>query len=59
MKLVVATGNKGKLAEIRDVLADTGSELVAPRGCPNADKEAKEASKAAKEKARASTKAAR
>lgn len=29
MKLVVATGNKGKLAEIRDVLADTGIELVA------------------------------
>lgn len=29
MKLVVATGNTGKLAEIRDVLADTGIELVA------------------------------
>ncbi len=29
MKLVVATGNKGKLAEIRDVLADSGIELVA------------------------------
>jgi len=28
-KLVVATGNLGKLAEIRDVLADTAIELVA------------------------------
>ncbi len=28
-RLVVATGNRGKLAEIRDVLADTGIELVA------------------------------
>ena len=28
-RLVVATGNRGKLAEIRDVLAGTGIELVA------------------------------
>jgi XTP/dITP diphosphohydrolase len=28
-RLVVATGNQGKLAEIRDVLGDTGIELVA------------------------------
>jgi XTP/dITP diphosphohydrolase len=28
-RLVVATGNRGKLAEIREVLADTGIELVA------------------------------
>jgi XTP/dITP diphosphohydrolase len=28
-RLVVATGNRGKLAEIRDVLADAGIELVA------------------------------
>ncbi|HET7844296.1 MAG TPA: non-canonical purine NTP pyrophosphatase, partial [Xanthomonadales bacterium] len=39
MKLVVATGNKGKLAEIRDVLADSGVELVAQGelGIPDAD----------------------
>jgi XTP/dITP diphosphohydrolase len=29
MKLVLASGNPGKLAEIRDVLADTGIELIA------------------------------
>jgi XTP/dITP diphosphohydrolase len=29
MKLVLASGNRGKLAEIRDVLADTGIELFA------------------------------
>jgi len=28
-KIVVATGNRGKLAEIREVLADSGIELVA------------------------------
>ena len=28
-KVVVATGNRGKLAEIREVLAGTGIELVA------------------------------
>jgi len=36
---VVATGNQGKLAEIRDVLAGTGIELVAQSelGIPDAD----------------------
>lgn len=29
MRVVVATGNAGKLAELRDLLADTGLELVA------------------------------
>ena len=38
-RLVVATGNQGKLAEIRDVLAGTGIELVAQSelGIPDAD----------------------
>ena len=39
MRLVVATGNKGKLAEIEDVLAGLGIELVAQSalGIPEAD----------------------
>ena len=38
-RLVVATGNHGKLAEIREVLAGTGIELVAQSelGIPDAD----------------------
>ena len=36
-KLVVATGNRGKLAEIEAVLADTGIELVAQGGLGIAD----------------------
>lgn len=36
-KLVVATGNAGKLAEIRDVLSDAGVELVAQRELGIAD----------------------
>ena len=39
MRLVVATGNKGKLAEIEDVLAGLGIELVAQSalGIPEAE----------------------
>jgi XTP/dITP diphosphohydrolase len=36
-RLVVATGNPGKLAEIREVLADTGIELVSQRELGIAD----------------------
>ncbi|MBK6727380.1 MAG: RdgB/HAM1 family non-canonical purine NTP pyrophosphatase [Xanthomonadales bacterium] len=39
MRLVVASGNPGKLAEIRHVLADAGVELVAQRELGIADAE--------------------
>ena len=39
MRLVVASGNAGKLAEIRHVLADAGVELVAQRELGIADAE--------------------
>ncbi len=38
-RIVLASGNRGKLAEIRDVLADTGLELVAQSDLGIADAE--------------------